>query len=697
MGEQAREEIAERDRAPRRGVHAGDFVEDWDLDGLFARARRRSSRSSFGARGPRPPRRIDRDELDRAAHRGGAGALRRARGGARRGADARARALPAAADHRPALARAPLRHGLPARGHPPARVRPDRAARRLQERGASTLFQRPDEHDLGRLRAHDLQRRGRRSTADGEPPQQVVPVRPSRAPSWVGGGGLTYSGGVDRDRARRARARRPTPPRSASPRRPRRTTARCAIVEQRARRRRATRSGATTRAGAGRARSSRSATAPDGSPPETAPRPRLPIASGRVHRRPPHPRADAAAPGGDPRAAEAARGLSLTRLRWSERVAALEAEMGAPGFWDDPSGRRRCRPSTRARPRRLETLRGARARRRGSRRARRDGRRGRVAAGRGRGADRVGRGAARRARGAAAVLRPLRRRRRARDGQRRRRRHRRAGLGRDGAADADALGREARLRGRAAGGERGRGGRHQVGDLPRSRRERLRAVRRREGRAPAGAAVAVRLGPPPPDELRGRRGRAGRRGHRRGRDRRRRPAGRHLPRLGRRRPARQQDRLGGAHHAPADAGSSCSARTSARSPPTARPRWRCCARSCSSARSASARRRSRARRARRRTSTSARRSAPTCCTRTRWSRTTAPGVEMGDVQRVLDGDLDGFVRAYLLCRRRQRRRARTERGGPARRWSGAALRGGRRRRRRDDRGDRRAEARARAR
>ena len=29
-------------------------------------------------------------------------------------------------------------------------------------------------------------------------------------------------------------------------------------------------------------------------------------------------------------------------------------------------------------------------------------------------------------------------------------------------------------------------------------------------------------------------------------------------------------------------------------------------------------------------------------------------VEMGDTQRVLDGDLDGFVRAYLLKRRRDR-------------------------------------------
>ncbi len=47
---------------------------------------------------------------------------------------------------------------------------------------------------------------------------------------------------------------------------------------------------------------------------------------------------------------------------------------------------------------------------------------------------------------------PLRHRRRARDRQRRRRRHRRPGLGRDGAAHGDALGREARLRRRAAGG-----------------------------------------------------------------------------------------------------------------------------------------------------------------------------------------------------------------------------------------------------
>ena len=48
------------------------------------------------------------------------------------------------------------------------------------------------------------------------------------------------------------------------------------------------------------------------------------------------------------------------------------------------------------------------------------------------------------------------------------------------------------------------------------------------------------------------RGRAAARGRRRGRDRREGPAHRHLPLVGRRRPARQHDRLGGAHHPPAD-------------------------------------------------------------------------------------------------------------------------------------------------
>ena len=299
--------------------------------------------------------------------------------------------------------------------------------------------------------------------------------------------------------------------------------------------------------------------------------------------------------------------------------------MGEPGFWDDPEaagqGQRRARardapPETFARLRAdVDDLDGL------VELAEEDQE---LAAELERAA-RLGRVAPRRARGGAAVLRPLRRRRRARDRQRRRRRHRRPGLGRDGAADGDALGRAARLQGRAARGERGGGGRHQVGHVPRRGRERLRPVRRREGRAPARAHLAVRRRPPPPDVVRGRRGRAGRRGRRRGRDRRRRPADRHLPRLA----------------APAASTST-------------RPTRRCASRTgrpgivvqCQNERSQSANkatamamlrsklvelRGARAPRgdrqgeaARRRTSTSARRSAPTSCTRTRWSRTTAP-------------------------------------------------------------------------
>ena len=95
---------------------------------------------------------------------------------------------------------------------------------------------------------------------------------------------------------------------------------------------------------------------------------------------------------------------------------------------------------------------------------------------------------------------------------------------------------------------RGGGGRHQVGHLPRQGRERLRPVLGREGRAPAGADLAVRLRRAPPHRVRRRRGGAAGGGDRRRRDRARRPPDRHLPRVGRRRPAREQDRLGGAHH-----------------------------------------------------------------------------------------------------------------------------------------------------
>ena len=105
--------------------------------------------------------------------------------------------------------------------------------------------------------------------------------------------------------------------------------------------------------------------------------------------------------------------------------------------------------------------------------------------------------------------------------------------------------------------------------VTRLRRLRLRLPEGRGGRAPAGAHLALRLAGAPAHRLRERLGLPRARRRDRGRDRRERPARRHLPRGRRRRPAREQDRLRRAHHPPAHAASWCSARTSARSTRTA--------------------------------------------------------------------------------------------------------------------------------
>ena len=238
-------------RAADRGVHARRLRRGVgprravgtarpDLPGGLRRRTSSTARAST-ARELKRPRRRGRDE-----------ALRRARAGARRGADARARALPAAADHRPALARAPLRHGLPARGHPPPRLRPDRPARRLQERGLHALPG-PDEHHLVRLRAHDLQRRGRgararrRRAADEQlPPGSGARPRP-----------LSYSGGTLEDQPSAYGGEGYAVEADPSGDGDRRPAPRCSSAASTS----TSRSAATSRAGAGRARSTRSATA----------------------------------------------------------------------------------------------------------------------------------------------------------------------------------------------------------------------------------------------------------------------------------------------------------------------------------------------------------------------------------------------------------------------------------------------------
>ena len=69
------------------------------------------------------------------------------------------------------------------------------------------------------------------------------------------------------------------------------------------------------------------------------------------------------------------------------------------------------------------------------------------------------------------------------------------------------------------------------------------------------------------------------------------------------------------------------------------------------ARARGARRQGRPRtRPRRPTSAGATRSAPTCCSPTRWSRTCAPAMSSGTPADVLDGDLDPFMEASLAQR-----------------------------------------------
>ena len=166
------------------------------------------------------------------------------------------------------------------------------------------------------------------------------------------------------------------------------------------------------------------------------------------------------------------------------RLAELEEEMNEPGFWDDQEPRREGLGRARARR--------AAARGLPARCAREYEDASELARARpGEMADEIEasiaplRARARAAAGGRAVRRRVRRRRRRRHAAVRHGRHRRAGLGRDDAADVRALGGRTRLQGRAARGEPGRGGRPQVRDVHRRRRERLRHPQGRARQAPA--------------------------------------------------------------------------------------------------------------------------------------------------------------------------------------------------------------------
>ena len=134
---------------------------------------------------------------------------------------------------------------------------------------------------------------------------------------------------------------------------------------------------------------------------------------------------------------------------------------------------------------------------------------------------------------------------------------------------------------------------------------------------------------------------------RRGRDRRGRPAGRHLPRLGRRRPARQQDRLGRADHPPAHRHRRPVPERALADPEQGRGD---AAAALEADRAGGAQTRRGAgegagRGQGRRLGLADPQLLP--ASRTARSRTTAPTTRSGDAQRVLDGDIDEFIRDYL--------------------------------------------------
>ena len=138
------------------------------------------------------------------------------------------------------------------------------------------------------------------------------------------------------------------------------------------------------------------------------------------------------------------------------------------------------------------------------------------------------------------------------DDQRRGRRHRQPGLGRDAPAHVPALVRPPRLQARHHRHPGGGGGGDQERHRDGAGRVRLRLPRGGSGRPPPGAHQPLRLERPPPDlvrvGLRVARDRRDDRDRRPGEG----PAHRHLPLERGRRPARQRHRLRRPHHPPAD-------------------------------------------------------------------------------------------------------------------------------------------------
>jgi hypothetical protein len=187
--------------------------------------------------------------------------------------------------------------------------------------------------------------------------------------------------------------------------------------------------------------------------------------------------------------------------------------------------------------------------------------------------------------------------------------------------------------------EDGRTGRHQVGDHPDHRPQRLWLAEVGIGRPPACPHQPLRRRRQAPHLLRLHRGLAGRRRHHRDRHQPVRRAHRHLSRLRRGRPAHQQDRFGRAPDAHPDRHRG---RLSGRPLPAPEPRDGVEDAARAPVRAGTAKREAAAQAwpTPRPTSAGATRSAPTSCSPIRWSRTCAPRSRPRTRKGVLDGDLD---------------------------------------------------------
>ncbi len=198
------------------GATEAGYAEDWDLDQLWTGLKalypvgHHPAGAADRARRRRPVRAHRRRPQARAAGRR-PGAVRGARGDAGQRGDPGARASRAAQRAGPQVARAPVRDGLPAGRHPPARDGQPRPGRGVPARGLRHV-QRDARRDQGGVRRLPVQPRGEDQGAAGGRGQGQAGGRRGRG-ARPGAVGQRQGAGPGRRSARRAghEARGPGP------------------------------------------------------------------------------------------------------------------------------------------------------------------------------------------------------------------------------------------------------------------------------------------------------------------------------------------------------------------------------------------------------------------------------------------------------------------------------------------------------